>query len=127
MAITSLKYLYQLQKKETGYVTAPSYPCRAGGTLPIYIPRLMPYIDNGPPMISMVSSKGQAVFKNASECMPMPIQILETQNYINPKFENNKEWTPNLLAGGLVPRKTKVDCNCHSNAISTMTFSNDFS
>ena len=127
MSITSLKHLFQLQKKETGYVMTYSSPCKAGGTLPIYIPRLMPKIDNGEPTVSVVSSKGRSVFKNDASCMPAPYDVLETQNYINPRFENNKMWTPNLLVAGLVPRKTKVDCNCHSNSISTMTFSNDLS
>ena len=49
MAITSLKNLFQLQKTETGYVMDISSPCEAGGTLPIYIPRIMPKIDNGKP------------------------------------------------------------------------------
>lgn len=127
MAITSLKYVYELQKRETGFVMENSAPCNAGGTLPIYIPRIMPKINNGKPEIKKVYSKGKSVFANDPSIMPEPYTILDIQNYINPRFENNKTWTPNLLVHGMVPRKTKVDCNCHSNSISNMTFSNDFS
>lgn len=127
MAITSLKNLFQLQKTETGYVMDISSPCEAGGTLPIYIPRIMPKIDNGKPTTSMVSTAGKSIFKNDQSCMPQPSDVIETQNFLNPRFENNKKWTPNLLSYGMVPRKTQVDCHAHSNSIGNMTFSNDLS
>ena len=59
--------------------------------------------------------------------MPQPSDVIETQNFLNPRFENNKKWTPNLLSYGMVPRKTQVDCHTHSNSIGNMTFSNDLS
>lgn len=126
MAITSLQYLFKLKSEEIGFTMESHKPVNATQTLPMYIPRLMPNISNGNPTITPTSSLGSLVFLNAPEILPIALPTLNTQNYLEPKFERNKSFGKDQLdKDGMIPRKTKLEIHCKSNVISHMTFSND--
>lgn len=127
--ITNTSNIYKINDKEPAYLSKTGVACVAGEKYPLYIPRLMPKISSGVPTIGAVTSKGTLCFKNAPECRILTATLIKTQNYLDVPFERNKSWDglATELEDGtkIVSKNTKVVCNCPSNSISDLTFSND--
>ena len=133
--LTDLKRIYPIQEQEIGYLSTGKEACKSGEKYPIYIPRLMPSIPFGEPKTTTIASQGTLVFLNAPECKILSSKILKSRNYIEIPFERNKEWGNDQVnikkdeEGNIISKtlnaKTKVRCNCKTNVINDMTFSND--
>lgn len=133
MALTNFSNIYKLNPNEYAYTTTKHDVVKAGETLPLYVPKLMPKIDNGEPKISKLVTKGSTVFKNSSSCKPSVGRILQKQNYITPKLSNNKSWDgiKTVIHVGedetieYIERKTTVTCTSLNKGIKEMNFSTD--
>lgn len=127
--ITSTKNIFELKEKEIGYLSKTGKACSSGQTYPIYIPRLMPKIKQGPPIISIKSSKGATSFLNAPGCRIFASPILRSKNYIEVPFERNKSWkgqsTENENGEEIISEGIKVTIHCGDSSFKNMTFSND--
>lgn len=132
MALTNFNNIYKLNPNEYAYTTTKHNVIKAGETIPLYVPKLMPKIDSGEPKISKLVTKGSTVFRNASGCKPTAKRILKNQNYITPKLSNNKSWegiSKKKEVGDSVieyiDRKTTVTCTSLNKGIKEMNFSTD--
>ena len=127
--ITSTRHIFKIKDNEPAYLSKTGVACNAGEKYPVYIPHLMPKINFGNPVISILKSRGTLCFRNASECRVLTATMIKTQNYMDIPFERNKSWKgqSTILDDGteIIHKGTKVICNCPSNSISDMTFSND--
>ena len=121
--------IFKIKDKEPAYLSKTGVACSAGEKYPVYIPHLMPKINFGIPTTSIIQSKGTLCFKNSPECRVLTASVIKTQNYLDIPFERNKSWKgqSSVLKDGteIISKNTKVICNCPSNSISDMTFSND--
>lgn len=133
MALTNFKNIYKLNPSEYAYTTTKHDVITAGQTLPLYVPKLMPKINNGEPKISKLVTKGSRVFKNSSSCKPTVGRILQKQNYITPKLSNNKSWKGISKVIEIsenekieyIDRKTTVTCTSLNKGLKEMNFSTD--
>ena len=133
--ITNINRMFKIQEQEMGYLCTEREACKAGEKYPIYIPRLMPSISFGEPTTGTISSQATTVFLNAPGCRVLASRILKTRNYLEIPFERNKEWGDDQvnitkdkdgkIISKILKNKTKVRCNCKTNVIDDMTFSND--
>lgn len=127
--LTNTKFIFNLNEKETGFLSKPGIAPKAGQMYPIYIPRLMIKIPNTLPTPGTVTSKGSLVFKNGSGCKVYANPVVKTQNFINVKMEHNTTWRGvGKRVSALkynVEKGTQVVCNTKSNLIEDMTFSVD--
>ena len=127
--VTNTNNIFKIKDKEPGYLSKTGVACKTGETYPLYIPHLMPKIKQGIPTISTIQSKGTLCFKNASGCRVLTASKIKTQNYLDVPYERNKSWVgqARVLEDGtqIISQNTKVICNCPSNSISDLTFSND--
>ena len=133
MALTNFNNIYKLNPNEYAYTTTKHNVIKAGETIPLYVPKLMPKIDNGEPKISKLITKGSTVFKNSSTCKPTVKKVLNNQNYITPKLSNNKSWEGISKKKQIgedkyieyIDRKTTVTCTSLNKGIKEMNFSTD--
>jgi len=126
--VTNTNNIFKIKDKEPAYLSKTDVACTAEQKYPLYIPRLMPTIQQGEPVVSAVTSSGTLCFKNDGGCMILAAPLIKTQNYLEIPFERNKSWKgQSVIQGGaeIIFKDTKVMCNCPSNSISDMTFSND--
>lgn len=133
--LTNIKNIFDIKEKEIGYLSQEKEVCKHGEKYPIYIPRLMPKITFGEPVVKTVSSNGTLVFKNSPECRVLTDRILHIKNSLSIPFERNKSWTDDQInvyknnkdevVSKTISAKTQVICNCKTDLISDMTFSND--
>lgn len=127
--ITNTKNIFKIKDKEPAYLSKSGIAPTANKTYPLYIPHLMPKITFGEPVIGAISSKGTVCFKNAPECRILTATLIKTQNYLDIPFERNKSWEgqgkKNEDNTYGINKNTKVICNCPSNSLNDMTFSND--
>ena len=128
--VTSTKNIFELQEKEIGYLSKTGVAPVTGETYPIYVPRLMPKLKQGPPVISVKASKGLTSFLNAPGCRILASATLRSKNYVDVKFERNKSWKGQYIeefpdGGGIIPEGIKVTVHCGDSSFKNMTFSND--
>lgn len=125
MAITKMESKKFVDTNEAGVTMIKRKPTQPGESMPIYIPSLMAYMPRTIPTKQPVTTNGNMVFKNAPDCKPNAPNIIHTQNYISPKFENNATWKgivdesdPNPT----IPANTPVVCKFTSGCLLNPTF-----
>lgn len=94
MAITKLQTQKFIDTVEQGVTCQTQSPVNPGSSMPIYIPKLMPYITKGNPRVQSVVTNGNMIFVNDITCKPNAPMVVRTQNYISPKFASNGTWYP---------------------------------
>jgi len=127
--LTDTKHIFKIKDKEPAYLSKTGIAPTVGKTYPLYIPHLMPKIKMGEPKTGAVFSKGVICFKNAPECKILTATLLKNQNYLDVPFERNKSWEGQGIKNPdntyTINKNTKVICNCPSNSLNDLTFSND--
>ena len=104
--ITNLKLPFDMEKNflamsQEHRKNAPTI----GESLKIYIPLLMLNIDKSNNVENnMISSNNYQTFLNDSTCRPRTQNIINTQNYITAKLENNTSW---IIDNDVDKNKTK--------------------
>lgn len=125
MAITKLETKKFIDVNERGVTCQTQPPVYSGQSMPIYIPKLMPYIKKGSPVVQSVITKGSMVFVNDTACKPNVPHVVKYQNYISPKFENNASWAGIIDPDDdspKVPSGTSVSVKFTSRNIQNPTF-----
>lgn len=124
MAITKLQTQKYIDNVESGLTCQTQKPVNPGVSMPIYIPKLMPYISKGTPRTSSVVTNGNMIFVNDVSCKPNAPMVVQTQNYISPKFASNGTWIPIIddPDEDLVPAGTSVNVTFTSGNILNPTF-----
>lgn len=103
MAITSYNKIFQTEDQEYAYAAEPFYPPSAGGTAPLYVPKIMG--SGACKAIETINASG--IFDNASECKPSYMKKIHKVAKFYPVLKSNCIWrdTP-LLPDGRVPKGT---------------------
>ena len=127
--VTNSNAIYPLQTTEVGYLSKTGIAPIAKKTYPIFIPRIMPKMKLDTPKVTVLSSSGALVFKNAPTCKIVVSRVLQSQNYLDVPYERNKSWKgqakENLDGSFTVTQKTKINVNCKNYLPDGMSFSND--
>ena len=131
MAKTNFKKIFDSTGTEYAYTTTDHAVVKTGGTIPLYVPSMMPNINSSTPKISTVVTKGSTMFKNASKCKPKAMRTLKSQNYITPQMSRNQSWDGLTKTVGkdeeeFIPRKTRVMCTSATHNTKNMNFTTDF-
>lgn len=123
MAITKMYSKKFIDNVERGVTIQTQRPVRAGQTMPIFIPKLMPYISKGSPSSHSVVTNGNMIFANDTSCKPNAPMVVRTQNYLSPKFESGATWSGIINdEDDLVPAGTNVNVTFTSGNILNPTF-----
>lgn len=111
MALTTGTQIFKLEENEYCYNLEYTYPCSSGGTMKMYVPKLMANIGFGTPRSLPEIFKGDAVFANDGECKPGANNSFTSINWLEPTLMyNTSGWSHILDALGKVPKKTKFMC-----------------
>lgn len=124
MAITQMNSKKFIDSVERGVTSQRQRPISVGQTMPIFIPKLMPYMTKGSPVTQSVVTNGNMIFINDSTCKPNAPMIVRTQNYVSPKFESGASWSGiiNDYDEDYVPAGTNVSITFPSGNILNPTF-----
>lgn len=126
MALTSGITKLKLSENEVCYNTEKVTPCSSGGSLKMYIPKLMANIGFGKPITLPEVFGGDSVFANDNACKPGSAKTFNYKNWLEPKLTyNSSDWDHIKDGDGNVPLKTKFTCSFANNSIDRMTFSTD--
>lgn len=124
MAITKMQTKQFIDTNERGVTSKTQPPVSGGQPMEIFIPKLMPYMTSGSPVTKSTITKGSMVFVNDASCKPNVPQVVKSQNYISPKFENNASWSGIVDKDNpKVPAGTAVVVKFTSGNIQNPTFS----
>lgn len=124
MALTTGKKMFILTENEVCYNLEHVFPCSPGGSLKMYIPKLMPKIGFGEPKTLPVTFAGDRVFCNDDACKPAASQTFNTKNWIEPTLMYNVDDWEHIIDGlGKVPKKTKFMCSFANGSIDKIRFS----
>jgi hypothetical protein len=102
---------FKLSENEYGYNTEYTEPCGAGGTMKLYIPKLMSKIGFGAPKSIPEKFPVDTIFLNSSECKPSASNYIRYINYISVPLEYNSDWKHKINKDGFVPKKSKFLCS----------------
>ena len=92
--ISSLDLNFDVLSNMLGIVVEKKNPAPSEGeSLKLYIPVLMPNINQSIPTTTQkFLNKGSKLFLNNAECRPASKVLLNTQNYLTGYLERNSEW-----------------------------------
>lgn len=130
MAITTMERIFSLERTEIAFIPNKISAPVAGEKVKLYIPRLMPNITMGEPVLSKISTGGTSVFKNDPACAIRVDTTMANANFIEVKFEGNTKWTSTKAdideqtGKRTVDKGLRVTCYAESNVVKDMTFSN---
>lgn len=125
MALTKLETKKFIDSTERGVTSQTQKPVKPGQKMPIYLPKLMPYITKGGTNSKTVVTSGNMIFINDVSCKPNAPSIIRTQNYISPKFDSNGSWSGIIedVNKDDVPAGTNVQVTFPSGNLLDPTFS----
>lgn len=83
---------------EVGYTIVPPW-CSSGGSLQLYIPKLMPDISQGRPKSTTVQLN-KSCFINDKKCEPPVSSSISTQNYITVPPQDNRTFQDPIFYPG---------------------------
>lgn len=131
--MTNFKNIYRTNSSEYAYTTTDHSPTKTGEAIPLYIPSLMPNVNNGSPKINTRITKGSVIFKNAIANRPTALRRVQAQNYVSSPMSRNQSWDGLTKTRGsgddeeeYVPRKTSVLCTSPSSNTKNMNFTTDY-
>ena len=108
---------------ERGVTVQTQRPVRVGETMPIFVPKLMPYITKGTPSSNSIVTNGNMIFDNDTSCKPNAPMVVRSQNYLSPKFESGASWSGIIDDDDdTVPAGTNVNVTFTSRNIQNPTF-----
>lgn len=121
--ISSLDLNFDVLSDMLGVVVEKKNPAPSEGeSLKLYIPVLMPNINQSIPTINQkFLNKGNKLFLNDFECRPASKILLNTQNYITGYLEKNSEWV-NSTTSEIKDRELENSYNYKINAIGTDSY-----
>lgn len=123
MAITKLKTKPFVSEIEYGYTSVNHIWVRPGGSIPMYIPIVMPDISNGTPSYTTELTRGGLIFANDVSCRPVVENKVRTQNFVSPKLENNNSFA-NIVTDDdpIVKRGTRFQCKFTNKNLQNIKF-----
>lgn len=108
---------------ERGVTVQTQRPVSVGETMPIFIPKLMPYITKGSPATQSIVTNGNMIFANDTSCKPNAPMVVRSQNYLSPKLESGASWGSIIDDDDdRVPSGTNVNVTFTSGNIQNPTF-----
>ena len=87
MAITLMKTKQFIENNESGTTVVSQAAPKAGESMPIIVPKIMPYMQRGDKTGTTVTN-GNMMFLNDASCKPNAPNIIKTQNFITPVMDS---------------------------------------
>lgn len=123
MAITKLSSKSFVSSEESGQTSSDHMKVSPGGSIPMHVPSIMAYIASGAPSYQSTLTQGNLIFANDVSCMPQSESVVQTQNFISPKLENNNTFD-NIVSEDdpIVKRGTKLKCKFTNGSLTGIKF-----
>ena len=124
MALTGKRNIIELSENEFCYNCEYTGIVGGGGTMKMYVPKLMSDIGLQEPIVLPYIFGGDTVFGNDDACKPGASKSFAYQNYLEiPLLYNNDDGWEHIKDGaGMVPKGTKFLCTFVNNDLTKAHF-----
>ena len=102
MAITGTDKIFSVNDSEYGYTIKDEKPVASGGSIDIYVPKLMGDIDKVTPETINIDK----LFDNASDCKPSFSTRVSRMKSFKPVLKSNCNWIEKINSKGVIPKGT---------------------